>query len=148
MAFSLYANLNQALERTRDYIYHFCSTNTANLSYDTTKLPSFLDSLTSRAGGANHVEFYSGTSDDIYGLFLCRGDVDPRNCQTCVTKAREEIIGQCLSNKAAIISYDMCMLRYCDINFFGRKETLPRVFMWNINGNSTLGSPDPENSGM
>ncbi|CAK9142620.1 unnamed protein product [Ilex paraguariensis] len=32
--------------------------------------------------------------------------------------------------------------------FFGRNETLPRVFMWNINGNLTLGSSDPENSGM
>ncbi|KAJ0097419.1 hypothetical protein Patl1_27483 [Pistacia atlantica] len=50
-------------------------------------------------------------SDKAYGLFLCRGDIAPDFCQSCVKAAGEKIITLCPEQKEAIVWYDECMLR-------------------------------------
>ncbi|KAH7569070.1 hypothetical protein JRO89_XS06G0097500 [Xanthoceras sorbifolium] len=125
------------------YNYHFCTgqpNDTATSNY-ISNLDSALNSLTSKASANS---FYNESSNGIYSLFLCRGDVSTATCQTCVENASQEIRERCSSNKSAIIWYDQCMLRYSNINYFGVTETSPRFFMWNLKNTTT---PDEPNYG-
>ncbi|KAI9198094.1 hypothetical protein LWI28_010059 [Acer negundo] len=125
------------------YNYHFCTgqrNDTATNNY-ISNLDSALDSLTSKASSNS---FYNESSDGIYSLFLCRGDVSTAVCQNCVKNASEDIRERCSTNKSAVIWYDECMLHYSNINFFGVAETSPRFFMYNIQNNSL---PDEPNYG-
>ncbi|TXG47200.1 hypothetical protein EZV62_026494 [Acer yangbiense] len=114
------------------YNSHDCSGIATN-NY-ISNLDSLLNSLSSKASTNT---FYNDTSNGIYSLFLCRGDVSTATCQTCVKNASVIIRHRCPSNKTAIIWYDECMLRYSDTNFFGVFQTLPRLLMWNVGNTST-----------
>ncbi|KAL5839803.1 hypothetical protein ACOSQ4_012411 [Xanthoceras sorbifolium] len=102
-------------------------------------LDSLLNSLSSKASVNS---FYNDSSNGIYSLFLCRGDVSAATCQTCVSNATQLIRQRCPTRKCAIIWYDECMLRYSNVSFFGRAQTSPWLMMWNIQ-NTT--SPDGQN---
>jgi len=118
------------------YNHHFCrdqSNETLNTSFESS-LTVLLGSLSSKASENNN--FYNDSSNGIYGLFLCRGDVNTSTCQSCVSSAGQEIRSQCPSNRTAIIWYDECMLRYSDTNFFGVEDTSLMVFMWNVHNSS------------
>ena len=123
--------------------YHSCldeSNQAASANYNT-NLTVLLDSLSSKA--SQNYSFYNESSNiGIYGLFLCRGDVSNETCQSCVSYAKQDIIGRCPSNKSAIIWYDECMLRYADVNFFGVPETLPGFIRYNEENTS---DPDQTN---
>ncbi|KAK1557640.1 hypothetical protein Q3G72_028591 [Acer saccharum] len=107
----------------------------------TSNLDSLLISLSSKASVNS---FYNDSSNGIYSLFLCRGDVSATTCQTCVNNATQLIRQRCPSRKRAIIWYDECMLRYSNVSFFGRAETSAGLMMWNIQ-NTT--SRDGQNYG-
>ncbi|RVW87211.1 Cysteine-rich receptor-like protein kinase 25 [Vitis vinifera] len=104
------------------YIYHICGTETPDGDYKT-NLTSLLDSLSSKA---STYTFYKDTLNQIYSLYLCRGDVNATTCQSCVKAAGQEIQDECQYNKTAIIWYDECMLRYSNKDFFGQMSTTPR----------------------
>ncbi|CAK7350915.1 unnamed protein product [Dovyalis caffra] len=125
------------------YSSHICSdsqNSTANATY-TSNLSTLLSSLSSKASLNS---FYEDSSNGIYSLYLCRGDVSSNTCQTCVNNATQDIRQRCSSNRTAIIWYDECMLRYSNRNFLGVDQTYPRVLMWNSK-NTT--SPDEQNFG-
>ncbi|KAA8519971.1 hypothetical protein F0562_014231 [Nyssa sinensis] len=114
------------------------SNNTANTSYQS-NLSDLLGSLTSAAATNT---FYKNTSNGIYGLYLCRGDVPIDVCQNCVNTANQDIQNQCPSNQQAIIWYDECMLYYSNTNFFGMEQTYPWFFMWNLQNNTSSTGTD------
>ncbi|XP_021676449.2 cysteine-rich receptor-like protein kinase 25 isoform X2 [Hevea brasiliensis] len=125
------------------YNSHIClgaANDTASANFRS-NLSALLNSLSSKA---TLNSFYNDSSNGIYNLYLCRGDVSSSTCQFCVDTAVQEIQQHCPSNKSAIIWYDQCMLRYSDTNFFGVAQTFPRVLMWNVQ-NTT--SPDETNYG-
>ncbi|XP_059436933.1 cysteine-rich receptor-like protein kinase 44 [Corylus avellana] len=114
------------------YIYHVCedqANNSSDASFES-NLTVLLGSLSSKASENN--SFYNDTSNGIYGLFLCRGDVNTSTCQSCVSYAAQNITSLCPSNTTAIIWFDQCMLRYSDTNFFGVETTSPRVILFNV----------------
>ncbi|GLT69593.1 hypothetical protein SLA2020_417320 [Shorea laevis] len=80
--------------------------------------------------------FYSESSNGIYGLFLCRGDVDKVTCQTCVNNATQLLPKNCSSSLEAVVWYDECLLRYSSTNFFGEINVSPNHFVYN-QGNTT-----------
>ncbi|XP_038690284.1 cysteine-rich receptor-like protein kinase 10 isoform X2 [Tripterygium wilfordii] len=99
----------------------------SNSTYQT-NLNSLLASLISNATNING--FYNTTTgqsppDVVYGLFLCRGDVNTSTCQECVAAAAEDIVHRCPLEKEAYIWYDMCLLRYSNRSFFSRVEIVP-----------------------
>ncbi|KAL3374426.1 hypothetical protein AABB24_006088 [Solanum stoloniferum] len=55
--------------------------------------------------------------DKVYGLFLCRGDVVPKDCKNCIDVARERIQRECPLKKQAIIWFDECLVRYSNVSF-------------------------------
>nr|XP_023884303.1 cysteine-rich receptor-like protein kinase 25 [Quercus suber] len=97
-------------------------------------LNSLLSSLSSSA--THNLEFYNttsgqNTSNPVYGLFLCRGDVTPQLCQECVAAAVKEITKNCSREKVAVIWYDECMLRYSNRSFFSTVDEKPKFALLN-----------------
>ena len=102
-------------------------------------LITLLSSLSSNATG--NTQFYNTTlsgkssSDTVYGLFLCRGDVPPQLCQQCVLNATQRLNNQnsdtCKFAKSAIIWYDECLVRYSNRYFFSTVDTRPRMRLRN-----------------
>lgn len=86
------------------YIYHKCygPSTTADQAIQAINLTSFLDYLASKASLYN---FYQDSSSNIYGLYLCRGDVSIETCQNCIIAAIQEIKSQCPYNQSAVIWY-------------------------------------------
>ncbi|KAL7213438.1 hypothetical protein ACSBR2_016044 [Camellia fascicularis] len=79
--------------------------------------------------------FSNGTEgndpDKVYGLFLCRGDVQPSICKNCVNVAGVNILGQCQLYKEAIIWYDECLIHYSNRSFFSTMKTSPSFDLFN-----------------
>ncbi|KAJ4729980.1 Cysteine-rich repeat secretory protein [Melia azedarach] len=118
-----------------DPLFHFCSSSenfTANDPYEANldKLMGYLDYQTPTTGfgkGAVGKE-----PSRTYGLALCRGDVSNSDCKNCVVDAGSEIRKRCPYNKAAIIWYDYCLLKYTDKGFFGQIDNKNKFYMWNL----------------
>ncbi|KAI9128345.1 hypothetical protein K1719_001338 [Acacia pycnantha] len=86
--------------------------------------------------------FYKAFSRNLYGLYLCRGDVSIQTCQNCIEVATQEIKIKCASHHSAFIWYDQCMLRYSQKSFFGVAQILPGTLMWNQKNKTSINQPD------
>ncbi|XP_024028851.1 cysteine-rich receptor-like protein kinase 10 isoform X2 [Morus notabilis] len=110
------------IEAAPTYVHSRCTGNFTQNSLYQSNLNLLLSSLSSNA--TTHF-FYNttvaaATSDTVYGLFLCRGDIDDAGvCQACVAAAAEKVLKKCPRQKEAIIWYEECMLRYANRSFFG-----------------------------
>ncbi|KAK4258884.1 hypothetical protein QN277_005283 [Acacia crassicarpa] len=91
---------------------------------------SFLTSNASLPDGYYRTTVSPSTPPTITGLFLCRGDVTPAVCQSCVAAASTEITRRCPNQTESIIWYDECMLRYSNGNL---NPMVPYVPMGNTN---------------
>lgn len=119
------------------YVHNRCSTTgnfTLNSLYHS-NLNLLLSSLSSNA--TTHF-FYNDTASatatatadaTVYGLFLCRGDVDDNVCRGCVAAAAEEVVRKCPRDKESIIWYEECMLRYSNRSFFGAMDEFPNDYV-------------------
>jgi hypothetical protein len=115
-------------------LFHFCSSSgnfTANDPYESNlrKLMGNLDSQTPPRGfglGSVGQDPYR-----TYGLALCRGDVEGRDCRNCFHDASNEIRKSCPNSKGAIIWYDNCLLKYNNRDFHGQIDNQNKFYMWN-----------------
>ncbi|KAH8512056.1 hypothetical protein H0E87_009303 [Populus deltoides] len=119
------------------YLYRSCSnetTYTRNSTYQA-NLNLLLSSLVSNATRNNLDGFYNSSigldPDDVYGLFLCRGDVNKNACQNCVALAAKEAIQRCPVEKVVVLWYDLCLLRYSNRAFFATMDQDPGVTLYN-----------------
>ncbi|KAF2305014.1 hypothetical protein GH714_001071 [Hevea brasiliensis] len=119
------------------FLYYNCpntTTFTPNGTYQH-NLNSLLSSFSSNATRDNG--FYNltvgdhGSTDIVYGLFLCRGDDTKDICQECVTTAAKEIVQRCPRENVALITYDECMLRYSNQYFFSSVQREPDLQLLN-----------------
>lgn len=143
-------SFNFATTRAQDPTSFYCSSKentTANNSAFQLNLKALFSSLsTSAATTANNNGFFNDTvsggnsSDTVYGLFMCRGDLSPEPCGQCVGNATTKLSNDsgCSSSKQALIWYDECMVRYSNTSFFSTMETIPGVYMWNTANISSL----------
>ncbi|XP_038690292.1 cysteine-rich receptor-like protein kinase 10 [Tripterygium wilfordii] len=135
---------SRAAEAAPTYSVHYCENNTLftpNSAYQT-NLDSLLASLSNNATISNG--FYNTTAgqsppDRVFGLFLCRGDVNASTCHECVTTASREILQRCPSQKESYIWFDECLLRYSNRSFFSRVSTVPG---FNITDSKDVEDPD------
>lgn len=60
-------------------------------------------------------------SGSLYGLALCRGDLDPESetCLNCLKLAAEDAVYDCPNRTQAIVWKEKCLLRYSNRKFFG-----------------------------
>ncbi|KAL3342750.1 hypothetical protein AABB24_026670 [Solanum stoloniferum] len=89
-------------------------------------------SLYNNGGNSSYTKVSEGEDPDkVYGLFLCRGDVVPRGCQTCIDVATEWIVNECPLSKQAIIWYDECFVRYSDVYVASMLDSSDSWIMYN-----------------
>ncbi|KAL2473888.1 Cysteine-rich receptor-like protein kinase 10 [Forsythia ovata] len=111
-----------------DYLDSTCqdsATYSPNSTYEANLNQLFLNLSSTSAtqnNGFNSSTVGRGPPDTVYGLFLCRGDVNTDICEKCVKIATTEILQRCPNRKWAIIWYDECMLRYSNQSIFSRAE--------------------------
>ena len=119
----------------QNYLFHFCSNTTyAQNSFYSSNINSLLSSLSSNATG--NIEFYNTTAgqtttNPVYGLFLCRGDVTADVCRRCVANATQQLASNCPREKVAVTWYDECMIRYSNESIFSTVAVRPGVFLLN-----------------
>ncbi|OMO64948.1 hypothetical protein COLO4_31693 [Corchorus olitorius] len=116
------------------YNYHDCSGNKTTTADYGSDLTTLLDGLSSKASANS---FYNDSLNGIFGLFLCRNDVNTSRCQNCVNYATQLLPELCLTTPRAIVWYEECMLRYSNINFFGQMELRPAFLRWNAENSSS-----------
>ncbi|KAL9355660.1 hypothetical protein Peur_053630 [Populus x canadensis] len=126
-----------------NYLYHYCqnaTTSTLNSTYRV-NLNLLLSSLASNATLNNTIGFYNTSfgqsNDQVYGLFICRGDVSNTVCQNCVTFATKDIVQRCPIGIVSIVYYDECILRYSNVNFFSKVDQSSGFYMWNLQNITT-----------
>ncbi|XP_031247595.1 cysteine-rich receptor-like protein kinase 10 [Pistacia vera] len=117
------------------YLYHICpntSTFTRNNTYQTNRNLLF----TSLSSHVNRNGFFKATAGDdpnkVYGLFLCRGDLNSTTCQDCINFATLDVTRHCPVQKGAIIGYEECLLRYSNGPFFSTVDDDGGVMMTNV----------------
>ncbi|RZB43815.1 Cysteine-rich receptor-like protein kinase 29 [Glycine soja] len=116
---------------TCDYskVGNYTASSTYNTNLNT--LLSTLSSNTEINYGFYH--FSHGQSPDrVNAIGLCRGDVEPDECRSCLNYARSNLTQDCPNQKEAIIQYDNCMLRYSNRTIFGNLEFQPGYCVRNL----------------
>ncbi|KAJ0983345.1 hypothetical protein J5N97_011600 [Dioscorea zingiberensis] len=117
-----------------DPLYRSCGSTkyTANSTYESNLL-ALLPSLVYYGSDQG---FYKDTvgrvPDQIYALSLCRGDTNTSACWSCLDLARQNALQLCAYNKATIIYYDNCLLRYSNQNFLNSTDNSDVILMLNI----------------
>jgi len=125
-------------QASAQYNYVSCDNNGGNYTADSTyqtNLNTLLSNLTSNTqinyGFYNFS--YGENSDTVNAIGLCRGDVEPDECRSCLSDARDNLTQLCPNQKEAILYHDRCMLRYSNRSIFGLMETQPSYYMLNVN---------------
>ncbi|KAJ4981983.1 hypothetical protein NE237_032820 [Protea cynaroides] len=121
------------------YLYNECSNTTLYASNSTyqSNLNTLFYSLSSNANTtSNSNNPYNNatvgqSSNTVYGLYFCRGDLSSDVCSNCVSFAVRDIAQRCSNRKIAYIWYDECMFRYSNSSFFSTVTISPIYLMWN-----------------
>ncbi|CAJ1813967.1 unnamed protein product [Sphenostylis stenocarpa] len=98
-------------------------------------LRTLLSSLSSKAsdkGFYNDTVLATNSSDTVYGLFMCRGDVLSHGCKDCVASATETLYSNCNMSKYGVMWYEACMVRYSNVSFFSTVGLSPKFYGSNI----------------
>ncbi|KAM3319241.1 cysteine-rich repeat secretory protein 9-like [Capsicum chacoense] len=123
--------LSNILVGVKAQVYFSCSMN--NYTEGSNKFQSNVNrllyrSLYNNGGDSIYTKASEGEEPDkVHGVFLCRGDVAPKDCQNCLDVATEQIPLECLLSKQVGIWYNECLVRYSNVSFATRRHQLPRL---------------------
>ncbi|KAL5579090.1 hypothetical protein UlMin_011532 [Ulmus minor] len=107
------------------FLSNSCNNNNGNYTTNSTyqtNLNNLLSTLPSNDDNNNG--FYNSSSgngsDEVYSIGLCRGDIKPDVCRSCLNDSTTRLTKLCPNQKEAIIWYDECLLRYSNksLNIF------------------------------
>ncbi|KAL2330233.1 hypothetical protein Fmac_017814 [Flemingia macrophylla] len=113
----------------------YCDTSvnyTANSAYRT-NLNTLLSTLTSNTQinyGFYNLS-YGENTDKVYAIGLCRGDVKPDKCRTCLNSSTLNLRQLCPNQKEAVKWEEKCILRYSNRSIFRTMEIYPNYAMNN-----------------
>ncbi|KAI4350276.1 hypothetical protein L6164_004747 [Bauhinia variegata] len=125
-----YFLLNGASQATAQAQYEVCNfTATANYKANLDILLANLTSSTQIDYGFYYLS-YGQNPVEVSVIGLCRGDLNPDVCRSCLGDARESLQQNCPDNKIAIVFYENCMLRYSNKSLFGVVEETPTYPLW------------------
>ncbi|KAF8080058.1 hypothetical protein N665_0979s0014 [Sinapis alba] len=101
------------------------------------------DTLLSTLRNRSSLESYSNVTvgpipNTVYGMFLCRGDINRTSCSNCIHAATLSVAETCNSHKGASIFYDECIVQYSNFSFFTLVEDAPAIRRYSPS--SSLGS--------
>lgn len=111
---------------------------TADDTYLTT-LTTLLSSFSTPSSSSLAYGFFndsapvSGTSETLYVIGSCRGDLTAESCRLCLSGSALEIIGLCLHKKGAVLYKANCTVRYSNASIFGIATVEPFFVLYNVN---------------
>ncbi|RZB43824.1 Cysteine-rich receptor-like protein kinase 29 [Glycine soja] len=131
--FLLFTLISQATAKP-EYPYAVCITEggdyAPNSTYQT-NLNTVLSRIISTT--QNDYGFYNSSygqePDRVYANGLCRGDVTPHACLTCLNNSHLLLLKQCPHQKRAIGGYAECMLHYSYRSVLGYYDSDFRVYL-------------------
>ncbi|CAJ2630362.1 unnamed protein product [Trifolium pratense] len=121
-----------------NFLYHFCMNDNGNYTANST-YQNNLNILLSNLSTNTQINYgfynfsYGQNTNKVYAIGLCRGDVKPDICRSCLNDSRVLLPQLCPNQKEAIGWYENCMLRYSNQSLFGIKEGSPSFYMANVN---------------
>ncbi|XP_059439294.1 cysteine-rich receptor-like protein kinase 44 [Corylus avellana] len=71
------------------------------------------------------------TPDKVNAIALCRGDISPEDCRSCVNQSSHDLLQKCPNQKEAITWPDKCTLRYSNRSIFSVMEENPMYAFFN-----------------
>ncbi|PHU04300.1 Cysteine-rich repeat secretory protein 15, partial [Capsicum chinense] len=121
---------NNHLVKAHVFIYAGCSQDKYQPNYPfVPSLNSLLSSLVSSSSQSLYNSYAIGNDSSapqessIYGLYQCNGDLQLRDCSTCVASAIGQMNIVCPYNFGAILQLDGCYVRYEHQDFLGKPDT-------------------------
>ena len=73
---------------------------------------------------------YGLNTNKVNAMGMCRGDVKPDTCRSCLSDATN-LLSQICPGSEAVGWYEYCMLRYSNRSIFHRVENSPKFYMQN-----------------
>ena len=131
--FSICILISQAF--AQQPLRHFCLDNGNYTSNSTYK--ANLNQLLSSLSSSTEIDYgfynfsYGQYPNKVYSIGLCRRDVIPYNCRSCLNNATNLLPQFCPNQKEAIVWYEGYMLRYLFRDIFNIKETSPPFCEYN-----------------
>ncbi|KAF5756457.1 putative protein kinase RLK-Pelle-DLSV family [Helianthus annuus] len=124
-----------------DFLYHICE-NTANYTTNSRYQRNLNTTLSTLPTTNNGFGFYNLTTgqgnDTVNSIALCRGDVTPDVCQSCLNDSTVKLRQLCPNQKEAVGYYDNCLLQYSNQNILGNTRVKTYVFMANPQNSTNI----------
>nr|XP_029146229.1 uncharacterized protein LOC112728609 [Arachis hypogaea] len=124
------------------FIYAICSQEKyqRNTPFEP-NLNSLLSSIVTSSSNVSYNIFSIGRTSSstpllegsIYGLYQCRGDLDPIECSKCVQNLVNQIRLICPYSLCASLQLEGCYIRYEHFDFLGKLDTSLRYKKYNKN---------------
>nr|GEV52706.1 putative receptor-like protein kinase At4g00960 [Tanacetum cinerariifolium] len=133
-----------------DFRYHICGEDgnyTRNSTYQRT-LDTTLSTLPNTNNGFGFFNFSAGdqsSSERVYSVALCQGDLEPDVCRGCINDSIIKLPQLCPNQKEAVGYYGRCLLRYSNVTLLGKTEREGVVFLLNA---VTASDPDRFNGAL
>ncbi|XP_065622085.1 cysteine-rich receptor-like protein kinase 44 isoform X1 [Quercus suber] len=122
--------VNPTINAQRDpSVRHECST-TGNVTSNST-FRANLNTLISTLSSNTQIDygFYNFTAGEgtnkVYATGLCRADLTPTDCRSCVNMSAHELLQLCPTQKEGVMWYMNCTARYSNNSIFGVMEIEP-----------------------
>ncbi|KAB1201232.1 Cysteine-rich receptor-like protein kinase 25 [Morella rubra] len=116
------------------YVLHQCSagSNVASNSTYRANVNSLLSSLSSHNQIDNGFYNFSAgeNTNKVNGIALCRGDLSPADCRSCVNMTAFELLYLCPTQKEGIMWYMNCTVRFSNNSIFGVMESEPMTNLY------------------
>lgn len=74
-------------------------------------------------------------ADTVYSIALCRPDISPGACRSCIRNASDSLVRLCPNFVEAIGGLDDCMVRYTNRSIFNLLEEGPRFWVYDVRVN-------------
>ncbi|KAJ6769673.1 CYSTEINE-RICH RECEPTOR-KINASE-LIKE PROTEIN [Salix purpurea] len=78
---------------------------------------------------------YGEDADTVYSIVLCRPDIRPDDCRSCIRNASDSLVRNCPNFVEAIGGLDNCMVRYANRSIFDRMEQGPYFWVYDDRSN-------------
>ncbi|KAJ3691056.1 hypothetical protein LUZ61_020220 [Rhynchospora tenuis] len=99
------------------------TTQEAESTYDS-NLDHLFQSLISNASSRGGFST-AAVNNSLFGLSLCRGDVNSSTCQLCLEKVTQDVKAACSYSKDAIMWFNYCYVRFSEKQFLQSTDNSP-----------------------
>jgi len=127
-------------EAIAQYNTEYCDNKNGNYTINSTYHKN-LNTLLSTLSSHTEIDYgfynfsYGQNSDKVNAIGLCRGDVKPDACRSCLNVSAATITELCPNQKEALLwlNTSKCLLRYSPRTIFGVMESSPGYYLSNVN---------------